>query len=124
MAVMDRIGRVLKFPSAKKRMKALATVAIAGVLAAACGPTPPAGDDITTAQEVMFSCDNDESLSVRFLPDQEIATLIRGMDAIDLPRQPSASGFMYSDGATTIRGKGDELTVETEGSDPLQCAAQ
>lgn len=105
-------------------MKALATVAIAGVLAAACGPTPPASDDTAAAREVVFSCDNGESLTVRFLQEQEIATLIRGEDSVDLPRQPSASGFMYSDGSTTIRGKGDELRVDVEGMEPLRCESQ
>ena len=42
---------------------------------------------------------------------------------IDLAQQRSASGFIYSNGPNTIRGKGDALTIEIGRMVPIQCQA-
>ena len=73
--------------------------------------------------EVAFSCTNGESLSVRFLQAPSVAILMRNGDSIELPQQRSGSGFIYSNGPNTIRGKGNDLTVEIGRMVPLQCKA-
>lgn len=75
-------------------------------------------------REVSFFCTNQESLAVRFFTDQSVAVLVRHGQNIELHQQPSGSGFIYSNGPNTIRGKGDDLTVEIGRMVPIQCTAQ
>jgi len=90
-----------------------------------CGCSPvPYRDDSTEALNVAFDCTNGESLNVRFLPAQRLAFLTRNGSTLELPQQPSGSGFIYSNGPNTIRGKGDELIVEIGRMVPLQCNAR
>jgi len=72
--------------------------------------------------EVEFSCINSADVTVRFFPDQELAVLLRNGEEIELPQQRSGSGFIYSNGPNTIRGKGNELSVEIGRMVPLQCS--
>ena len=80
-------------------------------------------DDASNDREVAFSCANGESLSVRFLTAQAVAVLVRNGKSIELQQQPSGSGFIYSNGPNTIRGKGNDLTVEIGRMVPIQCKA-
>lgn len=84
----------------------------------ACASTQKA-----TERNVTFSCTNGETVSVRFQPDDDMAVLTRHHTDIELQQQPSASGFIYSNGPNTIRGKGDELIVEIGRMVPIQCKA-
>ncbi|MGE5621895.1 MAG: MliC family protein [Bacillota bacterium] len=43
---------------------------------------------------------------------------------LELRQQISGSGFIYSDGSTVVRGKGDELTVEAGRMAPVRCVAR
>ena len=54
----------------------------------------------------------------------ERAVLLRHGQAIELHQQPSGSGFVYSNGPNTIRGKGDELRVEIGRMVPMLCTAR
>ncbi len=65
----------------------------------------------TKQTRTSFKCDNDETIEVRFFPDQGIAVLVRGGENIELNQEPAASGFKYSNGQTIIQGKGDELML-------------
>lgn len=93
----------------------------ASLAACASGTRQVAGGDAPVA--VDFECDGGETLSVRFLPAESAAVLLRGGDALRLAQQPVASGFHYRHGATAIRGKGDELIVEIGRRVPLRCTA-
>jgi membrane-bound inhibitor of C-type lysozyme len=104
-------------------MKAILVATALACLAAACTSPPPAGSRGPEVHEVAFRCTDGQSLSVRFFPAQERAVLLRNGDAIELPQQRSGSGFIYSNGPTTIRGKGKDLTVEIGRMVPLQCKA-
>lgn len=70
-----------------------------------------AGMPATKQTRTSFKCDNDETIEVRFFPDQGIAVLVRGGQNTELNQEPTASGFKYSNGQTIIQGKGDELTL-------------
>lgn len=100
----------------------LAFLAPLAILASGCASTTT--PDSPAELEVAFSCTNGESLSVRFLPEREVAVLLRNGDEIELQRQVSASGFIYSNGPNTIYGKGDELTVEIGRMVPIRCTAR
>lgn len=98
--------------------------AMVAVIGAGCVSTVPPGGGSMDEREVAFSCDNNESLSVRFVESREVAILMRDGDAIELKQQRSGSGFVYSNGPNTIRGKGDDLTVEIGRMMPIQCKAR
>jgi len=74
-----------------------------------------------TDRNVTFSCINGETVSVRFLPHEDIAILSRNGTDLELPQQRSGSGFIYSTGRNTIRGKGDDMTIEIGRMAPIQC---
>lgn len=102
--------------------------AILAICAACACSSVPGGEDATAApatgaNEVAFSCTGGETLAVRFHQDEERAILLRNGDEIELRQQPSGSGFIYSNGPNTIRGKGDDLTVEIGRMVPIQCKA-
>ncbi|WP_208108743.1 MliC family protein [Cognatilysobacter terrigena] len=70
-----------------------------------------------------YSCADGESVSVKFFPAQGVASLKRNGQAIELQQQPVASGFAYSNGPNTIRGKGSELMLEIGRMVPIACKA-
>lgn len=74
-------------------------------------------------RRVAFACTNGEEIEVRFFTEQGLAVLNRGGRMVELQQQPSGSGFIYSNGPNTIRGKGDDLTVEIGRMAPLRCKA-
>ena len=103
-------------------MKVIA-VALLVVVTLGC-TTTATQDDSPNSRTVAFSCTNGESLSVRFIRDRNMAILTRNGESIELSQQPSGSGFIYSNGPNTIRGKGDDLTVEIGRMVPIQCKAR
>jgi membrane-bound inhibitor of C-type lysozyme len=72
-------------------------------------------------RRVTFACENGEQVEVRFLPTG-VAILLRNGETKELKQQPAASGFRYSSGHFSVRGKGDELTIEVGTMAPLKCA--
>lgn len=79
---------------------------------------------LAAPEAVVFDCQNGEVMRVRFEAAPASAVLIRGQNEIRLPQQPSGSGFIYSNGPNTIRGKGDALTVEIGRMAAIQCQAR
>ena len=108
-------------------MKALALSLAAACTALACtsapapAPEPPA---LPAVREVVYQCSRGDTVTVRYHVAQERAELVREGQAMSLKQQPSGSGFIYSNGPHTIRGKGDDLTVEIGRMVPLQCQAR
>ena len=56
--------------------------------------------------------------------DQGIAVLVRGGKNTELNGEPVASGFKYTNGQTTIQGKGDELTLNVGMMAGTKCKAK
>lgn len=114
----------------RKTMAAHAAALVVAGLVAGCAATPVAADRPVTNdgspqdREVAFTCSNGPDLSVRFFPAQGVAVLVRGGQTTELQQEPSGSGFVYASRTTTIRGKGDDLTVEIGRMAPLQCKAK
>jgi membrane-bound inhibitor of C-type lysozyme len=75
-------------------------------------------------RRVLFNCANGEQLEMRFFPAQGVAVLVRNGKTIELQQQPSGSGFIYSNGPNTVRGKGKDLSVEIGRMVPITCEAQ
>jgi hypothetical protein len=61
---------------------------------------------------------------MRFLPAQGVGVLVRNGKPMELQQRPAASGFLYSNGPNTVRGKGDEIMVEIGRMVPLKCTAR
>uniref|UniRef100_UPI003CC6C8B2 MliC family protein n=1 Tax=Sphingomonas sp. TaxID=28214 RepID=UPI003CC6C8B2 len=71
-----------------------------------------------------YKCDNDETIEVRFFPDQGVAVLVRGGQNTELHPETVADGFKYSNGAqTSIRGVGDTLTLQVGMMAAAKCTA-
>lgn len=117
------VGKPLADSLQEMFMKLMAVACLSLVLGA-CASTHDRGGDEARVIDVAFSCDNGERLSVQFHQDRELAVLTRNGQSIELPQQPSGSGFIYSNGPNTLRGKGDELTVEIGRMVPIQCRAE
>jgi len=83
------------------------------------GQAEPTGE-----RRVGFTCDNGEEVEVRFFPLQGVAVLVRHGKTIELQQQPSGSGFIYSNGPNTLRGKGDEIMIEIGRMVPIKCTAR
>ncbi|RPI46495.1 MAG: hypothetical protein EHM59_07315 [Betaproteobacteria bacterium] len=96
--------------------------ALITALLAACSTPPREATDILERQ-VRFVCGNGEEVEMRFFPRQGVAVLVRHGMPIELKQQPSGSGFVYSNGPNTVRGKGEELSVEIGRMAPIQCKA-
>ena len=106
-------------------MKAQLAALLAACMASACSAVPDApapSANVGAVREVAFACDGGQSVTVRFHPDER-AVLVRNGEEIELRQQVSGSGFIYGNGPTTIRGKGDDLTVEIGRMVPIQCRA-
>lgn len=80
-------------------------------------PSAPASDERAYA----FTCDDGRRIQVRFSKARGTATLVREGESTELPQQPSGSGFIYGNGRTTLRGKGDELILEIGKMAPIRC---
>lgn len=105
-------------------MKALFAAMLGASLVSGCAWGPLAHDNPAQVREIPYACSNGQSLTVRFFPEREIAVLVRNDASIELRQQPSGSGFIYGNGPNTIRGKGDDLTVEIGRMVPWQCKAK
>jgi membrane-bound inhibitor of C-type lysozyme len=59
---------------------------------------------------------------MRFPSAGSVGVLIRDGKSLELQERPAASGIWYTDGTTTVRGKGNDITIE--GRVALTCKAQ
>ena len=86
------------------------------MLASACTSAEESG------RQVKFACENGEEVELHF-KSPGIVVLLRNGETKELKQQPAASGFLYSKGHFSVRGKGDELSVEVGKMVPLECKA-
>ena len=103
-------------------MKPIVAAFASAVLLAACAAGTEKSED--GVRSVKFGCANGERIEMRFFPAQGVGVLVRHGKPIELQQQPAASGFVYSNGPNTVRGKGDELIVEIGRMAPLKCQAE
>ncbi|MBK7365397.1 MAG: MliC family protein [Nitrosomonas sp.] len=72
---------------------------------------------------VQFKCTNGEQVEMRFFRTQGVGVLVRAGKTVELQQKRSASGFWYSNGPHTVRGKGNEITIEIGRMMPIHCTA-
>lgn len=92
-------------------------------LAAGC-VAPTHQGEATAERRVRFACANGEEIEMRFFPLQGVGVLVRHDKPVELQQMPSASGFVYSNGPITVRGKGDELSMEIGRMVPIACRSR
>lgn len=104
-----------------KRIKIFATICVVSSIIAACASKPE------VAKSVHYQCDRGTNFSVTFIekgftkirggrnsiPRYEVKNVAADILLADgtlmkLPVQETGSGFMYSNGRYTLRGKGNE----------------
>jgi len=59
---------------------------------------------------------------MRFPSAGGVGVLIRDGNPLELQERPAASGIWYTDGTITVRGKGNDITIEDRAA--LTCKAQ
>ena len=84
---------------------------------------PSVTGEPTDERRVQFACDDGNTIEMRFFPLQGVGVLVRDGTNMELQQQISASGFIYSNGPNTVRGKGDELQLEIGRRAPIVCQA-
>ncbi len=102
-------------------MKYIALLTMAGFSLAGCSISQ---DKPPEYKEVPYSCDRGEEVQVRFFSKQRLATLLRNGQTFELKQEPGGSGFHYSNGPMSIRGKAGDLTVLIGRMAPIKCKAQ
>lgn len=96
-------------------------LAALAALAGCAAPAPQAGGE----RRVHYACEHGETVDVIYRPPpRNSALLLRGAQEIELPPQPSGSGFAYGNGIHALRGQGNELSVEIARMVPMRCHAR
>ena len=79
----------------------------------------------TGERRVQYICaSGEEVVEMRFFPLQGVGVLVRHGKPMELQQQPAASGFLYTNGPNTVRGKGSELIIEVGRMVPIRCQAR
>jgi hypothetical protein len=66
-------------------------------------------------------CRDGEQIGMRVLDAPGIALLSRRGATMELKLQSTESGYIYSNGPTTVRSKGRDLRLEMQGMEPIEC---
>lgn len=114
----------------KIQTRLLTVALIVSSLLTGCGAPPstaPEANYNTDAQDntppaILFHCERDKTILITFHSEQALLDIDN--TEIRLPQQPAASGFYYSNGKYSVRGKGDKLTLEIGRMAPLECTQQ
>jgi hypothetical protein len=110
-------------------MRKLTLLAILAVTAAQARgqSTPPPAEPAAQAQppgpQVMYACPGGSDFAAAFSKEGDLATIsVPGQPEVELPRQPSGSGFAFGDSYYELRGRGREATL-TAGGRSMRCHA-
>ena len=74
--------------------------------------------------EVIFACEREQPVLVRFYPGRDSAVLMRDGQSFNLTQEPVGSGFSYANKQVSIRGKGKEMSISIGRMTPMSCHAQ
>ena len=83
------------------------------------GEAPQPGE-----RRLQLNCRDGTPAELRIFEGKGRALLTRAGRTWQLRQQTSGSGIAYSDGRTTVRGKGRDITIETPGMEPVRCRGQ
>lgn len=75
-------------------------------------PPPPPGPPPAPAEmRVSYTCTNAEQISVRYFPQQGVASLQRGGQTTELQQQSTPPGFTYTGPSTVLRVHDDRMRL-------------
>lgn len=107
-----------------KKMVPLFSAALATLLLSGCASQPPApqafGQPADTGS-MQFACGNGEKVEMQFYPEQGRSVLRRSGWTVELPKRAAEAGYAYSNGPTTVLGKGNEMTIQIGHLAPIWC---
>jgi membrane-bound inhibitor of C-type lysozyme len=107
-----------------KKMVPLCSGVLAILLLSGCASQPTleqAAGAPTDRGSMQFACGNGEKVEMQFYPDQGRGVLRRSGWTVDLPKRAAETGYAYSNGPTTVLGKGNELTIHIGHLAPIWC---
>ena len=107
-----------------KKMVLLGSGALAALILTGCASQAPvlqASAEPTDRSTMQFACGNGEKVEMQFYPEQGHSTLRRSGWTVDLPKQAAEKGYAFSNGPTTVLGKGNELTIQIGHLAPIWC---
>lgn len=87
-----------------------------GISLSSCGTHNFSTAAYTDNRPVRYDCENDVHLSVLFSPAQALISMLPDEQGVVLNRETSASGFLYANANSSIRGKGAELVFDQQGA--------
>lgn len=107
-----------------KTMVLLGLGALATLLVSGCASQPPAMQAFSAPADgssMQYACGNGEKVEMQFYPEQGRSVMRRSGWTVELPKQAADSGYAYSNGPTTVLGKGNELTIQIGHLAPIWC---
>lgn len=107
-----------------KKMVLLCSGALATLVLSGCASQPPAlqaFSEPVDRSNMQFACGNGEKVEMQFYPEQDRGVLRRSGWTVDLPKRATDTGYSYSNGPTTVVGKGNELTIQIGHMAPIWC---
>ena len=97
---------------------ALAVVGLTGCASPAPAPNFASGNELS----VQYACGNGERVEVQFFPKEGHSVLLRSGWKVGLPQLATTDyDYVYSNGLTTVQGKGNELTIQIAHLAPIWC---
>ena len=110
-----------------KKLTLLAILAVTAAQAQTQAQAPPPAEPAAQAQppgpQVMYACPGGSDFAAAFSKEGDLATIsVPGQPVVELPRQPSGSGFAFGDSYYELRGRGREATL-TAGGRSMRCHA-
>ncbi|TPE60517.1 lysozyme inhibitor [Sandaracinobacter neustonicus] len=74
-------------------------------------PPPPTAPTPPAEMRVSYNCSNGEQISVRYFPQQGVASLSRGGQNTELQQQVTPPGFTYTGPSTVLRVADDRMRL-------------
>lgn len=96
-------------------------LAVAGLTGCA-SPAPALDFSAGKPQSLQYACGNGERVEVQFFPQEGHSVLLRSGWRVGLPQLATKDfDYVYSNGLTTVQGKGNELTIYIAHLAPIWC---
>ena len=118
--IPQRGAGTVSLPRKGYSMRGGVAAVLCTLLFSGCATTEPMGEP-TGDTRATYRCDDGSSVEMRFFPLQGVGVLVRNGQPMELQQVPVASGFRYSNGPHTVRGKDAELIIEIGRMAPIRC---
>lgn len=105
-------------------VSSVATATVVLFSGCATQPAVQAFEEPVGNGSMQFACGNGEKVELQFYPEQNRGVLRRSGWTVDLPRRAANTGYAFSNGPTTVLGKGNELTIQIGHLAPIWCRSR